>query len=522
MSLRHRMVQSNLEPQNMIRTVLKFVVVFLFVIPQSSLSQVGIGTTSPDNSSILDLTSTNRGLLIPRLNLMATTNPNPVDNPAEGLMIYNLATANDVTPGLYYWNGSLWVSAKAGSDTDSTAGWALNGNNLNGRANDGSTFLGTTSYHDLYFKLNNQQIGRLQPNGGIALGLGASSSPNQAFAIGENASAGNTSNYAFGKAANASGSNAYALGESAVSSQNKSYAIGQSSNATGTSSYALGESSQAQGTNSYAIGAAARSAATGSFALGNAAVSTSNNTLALGNQSQATNNNSTALGYQAVSNHQNAVAIGPAQTAVDNTIILGNTISTSTDSYGATKVGIGTSNPTAKLQVDGTLRYVDGNQLNGRVLTTDASGNATWQNPLKGTFAYGEIYRTNSTVGLFTTSPVSFNNTGESANINLNTTRVQTSLPGVYKITYTLNVDRNFGGNTEMEFFVTQGTGVANKIPGSSVYMNFHSNDNISSATKSFFVNVTATNQSFYVYPGSTNAGLAILPGSSLMIELID
>ncbi|PHR98270.1 MAG: hypothetical protein COA80_05635 [Leeuwenhoekiella sp.] len=506
----------------MIKKLQNLSILLVFLIPIYAFSQVGIGTTSPDNSSILDLSSSNRGLLIPRLNLVATSNTAPVSSPAEGLLVYNLATVNDVTPGLYYWNGSLWISAKAGSGAGSASGWALNGNNLNGRANDGSTFLGTTSYHDLYLKLNNQQIGRLQPNGGVALGLGASSSANQAFAIGESASAGNTSNYAFGRGSNASGSNAYALGEGSVSSQNKSYALGQSSNASGTSAYAIGESSRAQGTNSYAIGASARSGATGSFAFGNGALSTSNNTLALGNESQATNNNSTALGYQAVSSHQNAVAIGPAQTAVDNTIILGNTTNTTADAYAATKVGIGTSSPTAKLQVDGTLRYVDGNQLNGRVLTTDADGNATWQNPLKGTFAYGEIYRTNSTVGLFAANPVSFNSAGQSLNINTNTTRVQTSLPGVYKITYTLNVDRNFGGNTEMEFFVTKGTGASNKIPGSSVFMNFHSNDNISSATKSFFVNVTATNQSFYVYPASTNPGLAILPGSSLMIELID
>jgi hypothetical protein len=41
--------------------------------------------------------------------------------------------------------------------------------------------------------------------------------------------------------------------------------------------------------------------------------------------------------------------------------------------------GIGTTAPTSTLHVAGTLKYVDGNQVNGKVLTTDGSGNATWQ-----------------------------------------------------------------------------------------------------------------------------------------------
>jgi hypothetical protein len=43
-------------------------------------------------------------------------------------------------------------------------------------------------------------------------------------------------------------------------------------------------------------------------------------------------------------------------------------------------VGIGvTGTPTAKLQVNGTVRITDGTQLAGRVLTSDANGNASWQ-----------------------------------------------------------------------------------------------------------------------------------------------
>ena len=43
------------------------------------------------------------------------------------------------------------------------------------------------------------------------------------------------------------------------------------------------------------------------------------------------------------------------------------------------QVGIGTSVPSADLDLVGTLQYVDGNEGANKVLTSDASGNATWQ-----------------------------------------------------------------------------------------------------------------------------------------------
>ncbi len=57
----------------------------------------------------------------------------------------------------------------------------------------------------------------------------------------------------------------------------------------------------------------------------------------------------------------------------------------------------GTEKPTSNLQIGGTgttgtFKYVDGNQQNGYVLTSDASGNATWQLPTGGgTFTGGTV-----------------------------------------------------------------------------------------------------------------------------------
>lgn len=66
----------------------KIIYVFLLClsISFSSFAQVGIGTTNPDNSSVLDIESTDKGVLIPRL---TTAQINAITNPANGLMVYN-------------------------------------------------------------------------------------------------------------------------------------------------------------------------------------------------------------------------------------------------------------------------------------------------------------------------------------------------------------------------------------------------------------------------------------------------
>jgi len=63
---------------------------FLFVFNiQNANSQVGIGTTSPDASSALDVTSTTTGVLFPR---MTTALRDLISNPATGLLIFNTST----------------------------------------------------------------------------------------------------------------------------------------------------------------------------------------------------------------------------------------------------------------------------------------------------------------------------------------------------------------------------------------------------------------------------------------------
>ena len=61
---------------------------------------VGIGTITPNSSSKLEIKSTTKGLLIPR---MTQTQRNAIASPANGLLIYQ----TDNNPGFYYYNGSV-------------------------------------------------------------------------------------------------------------------------------------------------------------------------------------------------------------------------------------------------------------------------------------------------------------------------------------------------------------------------------------------------------------------------------
>jgi len=78
--------------------------------PTFVLAQVGIGTTSPDASAQLDVTSGTKGFLPPKVALTATNSASPITNPATGLLVYNTATAgsspNNVVPGYYYNSGT--------------------------------------------------------------------------------------------------------------------------------------------------------------------------------------------------------------------------------------------------------------------------------------------------------------------------------------------------------------------------------------------------------------------------------
>jgi hypothetical protein len=78
----------------------KIIPILLFIaIQKMSMAQsIGIGTTTPDSSAMLDISSNNKGLLLPRIK-----DTSSIKSPAKGLLIYS---NNDNT--LLYYDGSQW------------------------------------------------------------------------------------------------------------------------------------------------------------------------------------------------------------------------------------------------------------------------------------------------------------------------------------------------------------------------------------------------------------------------------
>ncbi|KAB1231412.1 hypothetical protein [Chryseobacterium viscerum] len=70
--------------------------------------QVGIDTSSPNTNALLELNSTNKGWLPPRISLVNTTSASPLSQHVKGMIVYNTVSNALVSEGLYMNNGAQW------------------------------------------------------------------------------------------------------------------------------------------------------------------------------------------------------------------------------------------------------------------------------------------------------------------------------------------------------------------------------------------------------------------------------
>jgi len=145
---------------------------------------VGIGTISPSNCALLDISSSTLGILIPRVALTNVTVYAPVTGTAvDGLLVYSTATPiGGSGTGYYYWSttASQWISMV--DNLSPGKPWILNGNTgittpatpaTYGTSTIGASenFLGTTDAQDIVFGTNNKERMRIkQTNGFIGIG----------------------------------------------------------------------------------------------------------------------------------------------------------------------------------------------------------------------------------------------------------------------------------------------------------------------------------------------------------------
>lgn len=378
----------------------------LFGMPTKAFSQVtGIGTTTPDASSALDIVNDKAGILIPRVVLIAKDVATPVVSPANSLLVYNtndttidaVETGTTVTPGYYYWSNDQWNRVSTSSELSKK--WSLKGNEI-----DDEAFLGTTNNKDLVFKVNKIFAGKL-------------SSTNTAFGVGSLYSVTTgVNNVSLGVAsltAVTTGSENVSLGVSSLQSASSAgfnVAIGTASASAlriGSQNVAIGQRAMLNATTANENTIVGSDALRGhispkqTVAIGrNAAylLKTGDNNTFLGTDalsSVSSANSVTAIGHTAgavsttlknvdqsfntylgvLSTHNSttpisyATAIGAkAQVSASNTIILGRTTGVDRD-----KVGIGTSLPTHQLNVkaDADPIKLEGLQAVGSLLASD-------------------------------------------------------------------------------------------------------------------------------------------------------
>ena len=119
----------------------------------STFSQVGINTETPDPSSALDIVSTDKGILIPR---MTTAQRTAIASPATGLMVYDTTLR-----GFYGFDGTTWNQG-----VFSSGAWSLIGN---AGTDPNVNFLGTTDNHPIVFKTNNAEAMVITNTGAVSI-----------------------------------------------------------------------------------------------------------------------------------------------------------------------------------------------------------------------------------------------------------------------------------------------------------------------------------------------------------------
>ncbi len=129
----------------------KFIaIIFLMMLSGlESFAQIGINTTSPDPSSVLDIDSSDKGILIPRVSIPDLSSIAPITGgSSEGLLVFN--TNVTTGKGFLFWTGTAWQSI--------SGGWKTSGNS---ETDDTCNFIGTVNDNDLVFKTNNIESMRL-------------------------------------------------------------------------------------------------------------------------------------------------------------------------------------------------------------------------------------------------------------------------------------------------------------------------------------------------------------------------
>ncbi len=348
--------------EKIIQFFIKKIALFFIITPLLLNAQnVGIGTNNPASSAKLDITSSNSGLLIPRISLSDVSTGNPITAPEDGLLIYNtnVSVTGGNGTGFYYWNGTIWERLSSYEPTGlekitegTTSGWRFIGSN-------------PANYGDIGDNAVDLSISPF-----VSATRGATG--DFSTAMGRSTTASGFSSTAMGYATKASGQHSTAMGSGPTASGPRSTAMGSLTTASGFSSTAMGSNTTASGNYSTAMGI---------------------NTTASGNYSTAMGETTTASGYAstAMGVYTTAPSFAEAAVGLFSTTYTPAGITTWNTADRLFVVGNGTGagarSNALTITKDGTMNINDAYDMPNtdgaanEVLTTDGFGTASWAAP---------------------------------------------------------------------------------------------------------------------------------------------
>ena len=124
---------------NMTKTIIQLAVVLLVTGPLGLAAQVIVGGETPDPSALLDVRSTDQGVLLPRL---TTVQRDAIPNPAMGLTIFN-TTSNCLEANLGTSSAPVWERMKCRTGVISTLD--CSGSTITGTLSAGQTASGVSA-----------------------------------------------------------------------------------------------------------------------------------------------------------------------------------------------------------------------------------------------------------------------------------------------------------------------------------------------------------------------------------------
>lgn len=296
---------------------------------------VGINTTTPHPSSELDVTSTNKGFLAPR---MTQAQRNAIASPATGLLIYQ----TDVNPGFYTFNGTVWTSMNNPEGLFKGDASLISYRNT---GNFGKDFLVNTN---IINNSGNEERYKMMflPSKKGAFRVGAISNKgwdmdsigDHSFAAGFNNRAKGEVSVALGMTSIASGFASVVLGRDNVASGDYATAMGYLNSATNFNSFAIGYENQSTGYHSMAFGTGNISSSNFSNAMGNNTIANGYASTTMGERTTASGPYTTAMGFHTTASGYGSTAMGWYNNAKgDSSTAMGS----STTAYGASSTAMG-------------------------------------------------------------------------------------------------------------------------------------------------------------------------------------